>query len=112
MPLDRNSAFRATFFGIVPDNENNEKEDDNGDGDVTPTGTEVLSEHENVPTEQNETCDKNEVPEKSSDGDSTTEEVGSDTETIDLSMDIDVNSVGRIDTWSPFLLFTCCTSVL
>ena len=112
VPLDKDSAFRATFFGIPAkeaveseDKENKEIEDEDGDGEATPTGEEAISPDiaENIPetvTKHETISNKNNfvksVEKKSSDDESSTEEVGSDTETIDVSIDIDVNSMGKM----------------
>ena len=112
VPLDKDSAFRATFFGIPAkeaveseDKENKEIEDEDGDGEATPTGEEAISPDiaENIPetvTKHETVSNKNNfvksVEKKSSDDESSTEEVGSDTETIDVSIDIDVNSMGKM----------------
>jgi hypothetical protein len=106
-------AFRATFFGILPvemDKNSSEEDDDyDDDGDVTPTGEEVVqpevanqttikesrNEDNGVDTTGAGTEDKEENDdddEKESEDGSTTEEIGTDTETLDISLDMDGNS--------------------
>ena len=113
VPIDKDSAFRESFFGIpakdvveLEDKENKENEYEDGDidGETTPTGEEAISPDitENIPetvSQHKEVPDKDlikSVEKKTSDDESSTEEVGSDTETIDVSIDIDVNSMGKM----------------
>lgn len=83
-------AFRAAFFGI--DTYQDELEDE---GDVTPTGEEEENEEkpqgEPVIPQQSKSQEPDEACKE--DEDSSTEEILSDTETIDVSMDIDEQSL-------------------
>lgn len=85
---DPDRAFRATFFGIdsgyavpKPSNEDQADDDDNDDGDVTPTGDEEeVIKDEEIKVEAT-------IKVEEEDEESSTEEVLSDTETIDVSFD-------------------------
>ena len=95
-------AFRATFFGIEPDDEDddvrmddldhehskadheeNESEEET-DGDITPTGEDLFADEKEQLQKE---LPKEPINRQGTESESETEEVLSDTETIDVSMD-------------------------
>ena len=95
---DVQTEFRSTFFGISKDHDSDSEEDtkseNSNEGDVTPTGDAIEEEDDKEEHSEKEKNPKKQELIVDDSAESSTEEVLSDTETIDVSLNdvLDANS--------------------
>ena len=95
---DVQTEFRSTFFGISKDHDSDSEEDtkseNSNEGDVTPTGDAIEDEEDEEKHSEKEEKPKKQELIVDDSAESSTEEVLSDTETIDVSLNdvLDANS--------------------